>query len=129
RPKTWAARATQFVPIRIHRTRLPHIRAGSEIRGENTDDPGRSAFQLNTRADRIERASEAGLPEAMTDQRQALPLLSLLSRKDAPMQGPNAKQWEQVSRSPEDTNLFRPIRGRQRRRNAIEECHIREALA
>jgi hypothetical protein len=51
---------------------------------------------VNARAYRIDRASEAGLPEAMTYQSQALPLLSLLSREDAPMQQLNAKQWEQA---------------------------------
>jgi hypothetical protein len=60
--------------------------------GENTDDPGRSSVKMNGRADRIERASETGLPEAMTDQGQPLPLLSLLSRKDATVQGLNPKQ-------------------------------------
>ena len=55
-----------------------------------------SAVKLDGRADRIERASETGLPEAMTDHGQTLPLLGLLGREDAPVQGLNAKQWKEV---------------------------------
>src|SRR5262249_21646097 len=97
-PETCTTQAPQGFPVRIHRIRLPYIRVvvESEVHRENADDPGRSAVKLNARADRIQRASEAGLPEAMTDQSQALPLLGLFCREGASMQGLNAEQGKQV---------------------------------
>ena len=55
-----------------------------------------TSVKLDGRADRIERAAETGLPEAMADQGQTLPLLGLLGRETAPMQGLNAEQWKEV---------------------------------
>ena len=55
-----------------------------------------SAVKHDGRAEGIERASETGLPEAMADQGQTLPLLGLLGREAAPVQRLNAEQWKKV---------------------------------
>jgi hypothetical protein len=55
----------------VRRVRLPHIcieRRDLEISRENADDLGRKAVDHEGRAERIVRASESRLPEAMTDQ-------------------------------------------------------------
>src|SRR5439155_21028460 len=130
-PETSASRTANGFPIRKHGVRFPHIRiiVKLETCREDTDDPGSVSVKLDGRAYRIEGASEAALPEAMTDQGHALPLLGLLGREDAPVQGLNAEQWEQVGSVPDDTDLFRPVCTRQRRRNTVKKSHIREALA
>ena len=88
-PETCATRTAKDLPIRIHRVRFPHSRVvvKLEVRRENADDTGGSAVQVYGGAYRVERASETGLPEAMTDHCQTLPLLGLLGREDAPVQG------------------------------------------
>ena len=74
----------------------PHrVVANLETCREDADDLGRKPVELDGRADRIERASETRLPEAMTDQGQTLPLLGLLGREAAPVQGLNAEQWKE----------------------------------
>ena len=82
-PEVRAARAAQRLPSPDTSCAAPtHPRVAEwEIRRKDADDPGRSAVKLNGRAYRIERASETGLPEAMTDQGQPLPLLGLLRRE------------------------------------------------
>ena len=76
-PRTCAAHAATGLPIRKQRVRLPHIRIEArklETCREDADDQRRTSVELDGRADRIVRASKTGLPEAMTDQGQALPL-------------------------------------------------------
>ena len=82
-------------PIRKHRVRLPHIRIELrkfESRREDADDLGRSAVQLEGRADSIEGAGETGLPEAIANQGEALPFIGLSGREGAPIEQLNAEQ-------------------------------------
>ena len=98
-PGIGAAHAAADFPIRKHRVRLPHIGVEPrklETRGENADDSRGTSVKLDGRADGIVRAAETRLPEAMTDQDQTLPLLGLLGREAAPLQGLNAKQRKEV---------------------------------
>ena len=72
------------------RVRLPHVciePRDLEIGREDADDPARKAVEHKGRAERIVRASETRLPEAMTDQDQSLPLLGFFGRKAAPRTG------------------------------------------
>ena len=80
------------------------------------------------RADRIVRASETRLPEAMTDQDQSLPLLGFFGRKAASLHGLDTEEWKQVGGDAGADDLFRPVRSRQRRGHGIEGGHVREAL-
>jgi hypothetical protein len=72
------------------RVRFPHVGIESrdpETRRENADDLRRNAVEHDRRADRIVRACESRLPEAMTDQDEPLPLLGFVSRKAASQRG------------------------------------------
>ena len=72
------------------RVRLPHVciePRDLEISREDADDLGRKPVEHERRADRIVRASETRLPEAMTDQDQPLPLLGFFGRKAASPHG------------------------------------------
>src|SRR5262245_40890722 len=54
-----------------HRVWLPHVcieLRDLEVHRENADDPGRQAVQHDSRADRMSRAAETRLPEAMADE-------------------------------------------------------------
>ena len=72
------------------RVRLPHVcieRRDLEISREDADDLGRKPVEHEGRSDRIVRASETGLPEAMTNQDQSFLLLGFFGRKVASPHG------------------------------------------
>jgi hypothetical protein len=77
------------------RVRLPHVCLESrdlETRGQDAEDLGRNAVDHDGRANRILRASETRLPEAMTDEDELLALLRFLSRKAASHHGLHAEK-------------------------------------
>jgi hypothetical protein len=79
--------------------RLPHVciePRDLEISREDADDLGRRAVEHKRRAERIVRACESRLPEAMTDQDQPLPQLGFFRREAAPQDGLDAEECQQV---------------------------------
>ena len=93
------------------RVRLPHVgveRRDLEISREDADDLRRQAVEHERRAERIVRASESRLPEAMTDQDQSLPLLGFFGRKVAPQHGLDTEEWKQVGGDAGADDLLRP---------------------
>ena len=115
----------------VGRVRLPHVCLETrdlEISRENADDLGRNAVDHEGRAERIVRASESRVPEAMTDQDQSLLLLGFLGRKAAPQDGLDTEEWKQVGGDARADDLFRPVCSGQHRGHGIEGGHVREAL-
>src|SRR5262249_587491 len=115
-------------PIRKQRVGLPHIR-GFKVCRENADDLRRNSIKHERRADRISRASEPRLPEAVAYQRDVLALLRLFVGKTASVQGPTAKEWKQIGGAPCDTDPFRPVFIHQRRRDGIKDANVCEVPA
>jgi hypothetical protein len=96
------------------RVRLPHVRVEPrdlEIRREDADDRVRNAIEHKARAERIARATETCLPQAMTDQDQPLPLLHFFVGEAASQHGLDAEQRKQVGRNASGADLLRPVRG------------------
>src|SRR5688500_18395360 len=70
--------------------RLPHVSLEPrdlETSRQDAHDLGREAVEHEARAERIARASESRLPEAMADQDRPLTLVGLFGRKAAPQDG------------------------------------------
>jgi hypothetical protein len=77
------------------RVRAPHIciePRDLEISREDADDLGGKPVEHEGRAERIVRACESRLPEAMTDQDQPLPLLGFLGGKASSVRGMDAEE-------------------------------------
>ena len=113
------------------RVRLPHVCVEPrdlEIGREDADDLARKAIEHERRAERIVRASESRLPEAMTDQDQPLPLLGFFGRKAAPQDGLDTEEWKQVGGDARADDLLHAVSSGQQRGHGIEGGHVREAL-
>ena len=89
----------------------------------------RTTVDHERRPDGVFRAAEHGLPEAMTDQDQRLPLGRFLAREAASQQRLNAEEWKQVGRDAGAGDAVRALRSRQRHRHGIEGGDVREGLS
>src|SRR5205823_14757721 len=99
-----------------------------EISREDADDLTRKAIEYKRGAERIVRASESRLPEAMTDQDQPLPLLGFFGRKAAPQDRLDTEDWKQVGGDARAHDLLHAVSSGQHRGHGIEGGHIHEAL-
>ena len=83
----------------VGRVRFPHVciePRDPEISREDADDLGRQPVEHEARSDRIVRASETGLPEAMTNQDQSFLLLGFVARKATSPHGLDTEEWKEV---------------------------------
>ena len=114
------------------RVRLPHVgieASGRKAHGQDADDLFRTTVDHERRPDGVLRAAEHGLPEAMTDQDQRLPLGRFLARETASQQRLHSEEWKEVGRDAGAGDAVRALRSRQRHRHGIEGGDVREALA
>ena len=111
--------------------RLPHVciePRDLEIGREDADDLGGKPVEHEGRAERIVRARESRVPEAMADEDQPLPLLGFFGRKATSLRRMDTEEREQVGRNAGADDPFRPFCSRQRPGHGIEGRHVREAL-
>src|SRR5262249_37308796 len=92
----------------------------------NADNPGGNSIQFDRRANRSGGASEARLPESMTDQSQMLPLFCLLGGETASERGPNTEQGKEVRRDPRETDPLGIAVPREYCGDWIEDRDVRE---
>jgi hypothetical protein len=127
-PPVSANHAVAGFPIRRHPVHVCIARCDLETSREDADDPGSRPVEHDSRANRIVRASQTRLPEAMTDQDQRLPLLGFFARPAASLHGLNTEKWKQVGRDVAADDLFRPFCSRQRRGHGIEYGDVGKGL-